>query len=96
MTEDSQQNAGWLDDYRSYLNLLARINMAPKLRSKLDASDIVQQTFLQAHRSLGEFRGQSDAERAAWLRKILARNLAHAARDYRRDKRDVAQERSLE
>jgi RNA polymerase sigma-70 factor (ECF subfamily) len=56
----------------------------------------VQQTLLEAHQALAGFRGRTIAEQAAWLRQILARNLANAARDAGRDKRDVARERSLE
>ncbi len=84
-----------LDKFRSYLGLLARMQLDPRLKSKVDASDIVQQTFLQAHRAIDDFRGQTDAELAAWLRQILARNLAHAGRDFRRAKRDVRREQSI-
>ena len=90
--DDSQE----LDRFRSYLNLLARMQLDRRLQSKLDPSDIVQQTMLQAHRARSPFRGQTQAELAAWLRQILARNLAHAGRDFRRDKRDVRRERSIE
>ncbi|MEM7455742.1 MAG: sigma-70 family RNA polymerase sigma factor [Planctomycetota bacterium] len=75
--------------FRSYLKLLASSGLDVRLRPKLDASDIVQQTLLQAHRGYDGFRGTTDAEMLAWLRKILARNLAHAARDYHRDKRNI-------
>jgi RNA polymerase sigma-70 factor (ECF subfamily) len=85
-----------LERFRSYLHLLARMQLGAKLRGKLDPSDVVQQTLLQAHQALGQFRGTDDGARAAWLRQILARNLAHAARDLGRAKRDVARERSLE
>src|SRR5262245_8671787 len=94
MSDDST-GAG-LERFRPYLLLLARTQLDPRLKGRLDASDIVQQTFLQAHRALAGFRGTTDAERMAWLRQILARCLGHAARDFGRDKRDVAQERSLE
>lgn len=87
---------GDLERFRAYLRLLARMQLHPRLRSKMDASDIVQQTMLQAHRALGAFRGRSEAELAAWLRQILARNLTHAIRDHSRDKRNVSKERSLE
>jgi RNA polymerase sigma-70 factor (ECF subfamily) len=85
-----------LEPYRDYLRLLARLRLDPRLRARVDASDVVQQTFLQAHQALAGFRGSTDAELAAWLRQILARNLAHAARDHGRGRRDVGRERSLE
>jgi RNA polymerase sigma-70 factor (ECF subfamily) len=85
-----------LERYRGYLRFLARAHLDPRLQGKLDASDLVQQTFLQAHQALAQFRGSTEAELAAWLRQILARNLAHAVRDLGRDRRDVARERSLE
>ena len=85
-----------LEQFRGYLGTLARIGLDPKLRARLDASDIVQQTFLEAYRDLDQFRGHTLAEKAAWLRQILARNLANAARDHGRGKRDVDLERSLE
>jgi len=83
------------EQFRSYLAALARINIDPRLQSKLDSSDIVQQTLLHAHRALGEFRGNTDAEMAAWLRRILARNLSHAIRDFQRAKRDIAREQDI-
>ena len=84
-----------LERFRSYLWLLARVQLAGRLRAKVDPSDLVQQTFLAAHRARGQFRGKTDAERAAWLRQILAHNLAHTLRDLHREKRDVSKERSL-
>ena len=85
-----------LDGYRPYLRLLARLGLGRRLRGKVDPSDIVQQTLLAAVRDLGQFRGGSEGELAAWLRRILARQLAHAGRDQHRDKRDADRERSLE
>src|SRR5436309_14322321 len=85
-----------LGRFRSYLRLLARLHLDPRLRGKVDPSDLVQQTLLQAHQARDSFRGQSQAELAGWLRQILARTLAHAVRDLSRGKRDLARERSLE
>lgn len=85
-----------LERFRSYLLLLARVGLDRKLQAKLDASDVVQQTLLEAHQGLESFRGDDPAAQAAWLRQILARNLINAARDLTRAKRDVRKERSLQ
>lgn len=100
MSDGADTPAGALDGFRDYLLLLARVRLDPRLRGKLDASDVVQQTLLEAHRDAAQFRGRSKDEQAAWLRQILARNLArnlaNAVRDLGRAKRDVHRERSLE
>jgi RNA polymerase sigma-70 factor (ECF subfamily) len=82
--------------FRDYLRLLARLQIDRRYQGKLDPSDVVQQTLLKAYQARGQFRGQTVAEQAAWLRQILARTLANAIRDLGRAKRDVGLERSLE
>ena len=89
MEQDAAHARERLEDYRVYLLRLAQGRLDGWLRGKLDPSDVVQQTLLEAHRDLGQFRGQSAAQFATWLRQILARNLANAARDYGRIARDV-------
>jgi RNA polymerase sigma-70 factor (ECF subfamily) len=76
--------------------MLARLQIGSRLQGQLDASDVVQQTLVRALAGLEGFRGRSDAEMAAWLRQILARQLSNAARDMGRQKRDVSRQRSLE
>jgi RNA polymerase sigma-70 factor (ECF subfamily) len=85
-----------LDRYRSYLRLLARLHWQEELRGKLDPSDLVQQTLVQALQAQAQFRGQQGRELAAWLRQILIRRLHNAVRDLGRARRDVGRERSLQ
>jgi RNA polymerase sigma-70 factor, ECF subfamily len=69
-----------MEQYRDYLRILARLHLDPRLRGALDPSDIVQQTLLKAHENLKGFRGKTDAELQAWLRAILAQELAKIGR----------------
>ena len=85
-----------LDRFRGFLRLLARTQLPRKLRGKLDPSDIVQQTLLEAHKARESFRGQTAREQAGWLRTILAHTLANTIRGFGREKRDVAKELPLD
>ena len=69
-----------LERFRAYLRVLARVQLGVR-QAKLDPSDLVQQTLLQALRAAQEFRGTTDAELAAWLRRILTNTLRNALRD---------------
>ena len=82
--------------YQPYLRMLARIHMRRAYQSKVDESDLVQQSLMQAVQALDNFRGHTEAELRAWLRQILARNITHLDRDMHRDKRDIRRERSIE
>lgn len=85
-----------LGKFREYLRFLAEIQLRGPLRARLDASDLVQQTMLQAHQAQGQCQADDSAGQAAWLRQIMNRVLLHAVRDNQRDMRDIRRERSLE
>ena len=85
-----------LERFRDYLRLLARLQLDPRLRGKVDPSDLVQQTLLKAYVARAQFRGTTPEQKSAWLRQILANTLANTVRDYGRARRDAALERSLE
>src|SRR5262249_27352492 len=63
-----------------YLAVLARVQIEGRLRAKVDASDLVQQTLLEAYRDFAHFRGATEAEWLAWLRQILSHNAANFGR----------------
>jgi RNA polymerase sigma-70 factor, ECF subfamily len=85
-----------LEAYRNYLGLLARTQMSPALRARLDPSDLVQQTLLEAHRDFLGFTGASERDFLLWLRRILVRNLMDEAKHQHRQVRDVQRQQSLE
>jgi RNA polymerase sigma-70 factor (ECF subfamily) len=86
-----------LETFRGYLLLVANRELDGELRAKGGASDLVQETFLEAQRDFGRFHGHSEAELRAWLRRLLLNNVANFTRQYRdRAKREVAREVPLE
>lgn len=85
-----------LEMYRRYLSLLARLQIDQRLQGKVDASDLVQETFLDAHRDFARFRGTSEGELVHWLRQLLACNVADQVRRYcGAQRRDVRLEQAL-
>jgi RNA polymerase sigma-70 factor (ECF subfamily) len=82
--------------YRSYLVTLARPQIHRRLQGKVDASDLAQESLLEAHRCFTQFRGTSTPEFAGWLRSILAHRLArHLRHFFDAQARDAKLEHSL-
>jgi RNA polymerase sigma-70 factor (ECF subfamily) len=73
-----------LQRHRVYLCLVARRHLDRRLWRLVDPSDVVQGTLLDAHRNWEHYRGQTEAERVAWLRKILLNDLRDAIRKFGR------------
>ena len=93
---DGTSRGELLELYRSYLGLLARLQIGLHLQGKVDPADVVQETFLKAHHNFGLFRGTREREFVGWLRQILAANLAMLVRRYfGTSRRDVRREREL-
>jgi RNA polymerase sigma-70 factor, ECF subfamily len=82
-----------LSIYRGYLLGIAVARIDPRLRARCNPSDIVQETMLEAFRDFHQFRGKLEREFLAWIRQILANNLARAVQTHLlSDKRDMRRE----
>jgi RNA polymerase sigma-70 factor (ECF subfamily) len=95
MENDAVAGQPALERYRSYLLLIAGLQLEGPARKRIDPSDIVQQTLLEAHARMPQFRGDESAL-AGWLRQALVNNLRDAWRALKRDKRDVRRELALD
>ncbi|MFQ3594255.1 MAG: sigma-70 family RNA polymerase sigma factor [Gemmataceae bacterium] len=82
--------------YQPYLLVLARSQLGRHLRGKCEASDVVQQTLLEAFRDFAHFQGQREVELLAWLRRMLANNLYNEARRFATQARATEREISLD
>ena len=86
-----------LEAQRTALHRLAEGRLGERIEVRVAASDIIQQTFLEAHRSFEQFAGRDARDLAAWLQGILDHKVAGAVRDHTLLlKRDVRRERSLD
>ena len=85
-----------LDHYRTYLLLLARLQISRRLQSKASGSDLAQETLLEAHRCFSDFRGGTEPELLAWLRQILCSRLSMLLRHFSTERRAVALESRLQ
>jgi RNA polymerase sigma-70 factor (ECF subfamily) len=86
-----------LEHFRHYLELLARLEIGRRLQTKIDTADVIQDTYLDAHRGFKSFRGSSEQEFVAWLRAIFATRLSMLLRHYLGTQgRDLRREQGLE
>ena len=72
-----------LEPFRSYLEVLARVHLDPRLRGKLDPADVVQQALLRAYATWPDLKARDRPVLLAWLRSILARTLADVLKHLR-------------
>jgi len=95
MTKTPNEETDW-EAIRKYLHLLARMLLGRRLQGKVDVSDVVQHTIMQAIQHETQFKGQADRERFAWLRTILTNHVTECVRHYAFKCRDANLERSIE
>ena len=94
---DASAEGELLDRHRGRLRQMVSVRIDPRLAARIDPSDVVQTTCLEACRDFARFRGTSEAELLAWLRAVLANKVWHTVRDHlRAQKRTVRRELPLD
>jgi RNA polymerase sigma-70 factor (ECF subfamily) len=78
-----------LETCRRYLLDIAHKEVGLNLQAKGGASDVVQETFLEAQRDFDHFHGESETELRAWLRQLLLHHVYKLARRYRHTQKRV-------
>ena len=97
LERNDTDSSDYLAKYHGWLRLMARLQLNSRWDRKFDASDILQQTLLEAWRGESAFEGNTSAERIAWLRTILSRVIGREVRKYDGTlKRDPGRELSLQ
>lgn len=69
-----------LAEFREFLRLSAAAAIPTTHRTRLDASDMVQETMLKANNRFETFAGVTEAELAGWLRTTLNRTIIDGLR----------------
>jgi RNA polymerase sigma-70 factor (subfamily 1) len=94
---DAASASDWpITQYRHYLRILADARVSPLLQGKVDGSDVAQEAILRAYQKRDQCHAETEEQRLAWLRCILANTAADMHRRFSRGKRDAALEQSLE
>lgn len=75
--------------FRPILLSIAEAMISPTLRGHLEASDLVQQTFLEAHCNAEKLAGTESAPLFGWLRICLKNNLLDAVKHLKSQKNDL-------
>src|SRR3954463_4850791 len=75
--------------YRNYLRMVVRTGLGPRLRERVELSDVVQEALVEVVRQFPQFTGQSEAALVGWLRRLVSQKLADLGRYHSRAKRSA-------
>src|SRR5262249_27411706 len=75
--------------YRNYLRMIVRTGLGPKLRERVELSDVVQEALVEVVRQFPQFTGQNEAALVGWLRRLVGQKLADLGRYHSRAKRSA-------
>jgi len=77
--------------YRNYMRMVVRSGLGPKLRERVELSDVVQEALVEVVRQFPQFTGQDEAALVGWLRRLVGQKLADLGRYHARAKRGSGQ-----
>ncbi len=69
--------------------MVVRTGLGPRLRERVELSDVVQETLVEVVRQFPQFTGQNEAALVGWLRRLVGQKLADLGRYHSRAKRSV-------
>ena len=75
--------------YRNYMRMVVRTGLGPKLRERVELSDVVQEALVEVIRQFPQFTGQNEAALVGWLRRLVGQKLADLGRYHSRAKRSA-------
>ncbi len=84
---------------RGFLAVVARAQLDRRLQARVDASDVVQQSLLDAHNGLDDFRGGTRLRRSGWRGWDASRPVTRSTRPAgiaKPPKREPAREKAFE
>lgn len=95
-TGDDEARNELFQKVRAYIGFIARSHVESWIQAKVDSSDLVQETLLEAHQGFSRFDGSSEGELLAWLKRILRNNATDFVRRFGAQKRKANREIAID
>jgi RNA polymerase sigma-70 factor (ECF subfamily) len=89
---DRSALGGLLDRHRPALKTFVEFHLDPRLRARLDPSDVVQDVQLEVVRRVDDFLRQRAVPFHLWVRKAAYQRMLNLGRDHRRARRSIDRE----
>jgi len=94
--DDPERFAAMLEEYRPRLRRMVTLRLDPRLHGRIDPSDVIQETYLEASARLAEYLHKPTMPFFLWLRFLAGQKLVTLHRHHLgRQMRDAGREVSL-
>ena len=85
-----------IERHRGAIRRMVAARMDRGMAGRVDASDIVQEALIEAHRRLSDYLSDGSMPFHLWLRQIAKDRLIDAHRRHRAQRRDVGREQNMQ